>query len=276
MSTETSKFLETLMQQHFARLASVANHRTRGMSADAQQEVLAAALLAAWEQRSSFDPKDGEGAVAGVLAGWFDGLVRDAKRAFHKQALPAGAAEKLERLTADENTETQQTLEQFLSTLPPHKQAALKALMHGSSVRQAAAETGLSVPEIKQLKKRLRFHVLSDSLPQATPRRLPRESDDVDYLPNQIDRDIESLDGPRHDGHKDCPVCWRCSWFAKSWSVKLRPSPLADPDIRAAQDAIDRRKVAITGQINTDDSVQHVWISDTVTTVTQQYQEQRA
>jgi len=49
---------------------------------------------------------------------------------------------------------------------------------------------------------------------------------------------------------KDCPPCWRCMYFY-GWLPKeeLTPTGHSDPEVAAACDAINHRKIAIAGRV---------------------------
>ena len=49
---------------------------------------------------------------------------------------------------------------------------------------------------------------------------------------------------------KDCPPCWRCMYFY-GWLPKeeLAPTGHSDPEVAAACDAINHRKIAIAGRV---------------------------
>lgn len=62
-----------------------------------------------------------------------------------------------------------------------------------------------------------------------------------------IDHEIEKLlRRPKHE-RADCPSCWRCRWYDGLAPVAWAPPHFASDEVRAAVDAVERRKIEIAG-----------------------------
>lgn len=64
---------------------------------------------------------------------------------------------------------------------------------------------------------------------------------------HRIDHEVERLlQRPKHE-RADCPSCWRCRWYDGLTPAAWAPPTLASPEVRAAVDAVERRKIEIAG-----------------------------
>lgn len=186
----------------------------RGLPRDSADDVLAHALLLAWERRAEFDPGEQ------TLPRWFDRLIREARRALRAPQPHANYAELLADLAGAEDIERsaqlQQASERLVASFGDDAQRVLKLRADGSSIRAIAEELRLNVCTVRAICARAR-RLGSEWLPAPPVERAvsPRvgSSDDDSGRKAPIDHEIERLLRRPKAERADCPVCWRCMWF---------------------------------------------------------------
>lgn len=236
---------------HLSRCAATAGRQLRGLASADRDDVLADALLAAWEQREEFDPiKDGS------LAQWFELRAKIARQRLRRRGKREGHSDHalLTALLAADDTEQAaeawETVEDLASELTEPQRAALDLLAAGHSIRTVAKELSLGRSTVRGLSKRL------ERLQQLTPRRrygsaptASRTSDSDMRQQAPIDHKIERMLHRPATERGDCPVCWRCSWFEGLLPAKYEAPRSVDPEIEEAVRATDRRKQQIANTV---------------------------
>jgi DNA-directed RNA polymerase specialized sigma24 family protein len=239
---------QAFMKTHFNRLAKVAARLTGRLPIVAREEIFSASILWMLEHPYSFDPERGEGALEGRLVAWFAGIVKNERRRFLRQELPAGRADALEKLAADSDTAAEVEVPDIVASLPPKAQEAVAAFMLGDSLRTVAAATGMNRGELRALKKRLRFQLRTApvTLQHGCRRTPPTDSEAEHEHSSRIDRDLARIDNttpPRHGA--ECAPCLLCLWFEGFKGAK-DPGTAANVEMRSAIAGTYYRKVEIS------------------------------
>jgi hypothetical protein len=244
------KTINELFGVRFSRLADAGAPHLKRLCAEDYNEVLADAILDAWEHRAEYDETKEQIQI------WFAGFVQRARWRLRKRGQrETGRESSIERLDGllagndvEHAIECGQVAAQLEAEMTADERSAADLLLSGQSVRQVSAATGMNRGKVRGIAKRLRR--LNDIRPATdTPvsgaRKRKTDSDDSMRKPAKIDHDIEKLlDGPKTE-KADCPVCWRCCYFDGLMPVRYRASRHFEPEIRAAVFATEQRKIAI-------------------------------
>ena len=179
----------------------------RGLSRADADDVLGAALLAAWEQR---------GTVGTDVNAWFTGLLRTAR---DELSTSRGGRLRLATTASQDDTERAAALaeltERIDAELDDNDKPLLDLYAGGYTCAEIAARIHGTPTFVRRRLRSIRNRIgplrkwmpdLSIAIAQPTA---PPE--DAEAPP--IDHEIEKL--LRRPAHRtaDCPVCWRCSWF---------------------------------------------------------------
>lgn len=186
----------------------------RGLPPDAADDVLAHAVLLAWERRTEFDP------AMQTLPRWFDKLVLEAQRALRAPKPHENYAELLADLSGAEDTERaaqlQQAVERLTSAFGEDARQVLKLRAEGMSIAAIAAEMKFDKAVVRAIctrGRKLGAEWLPDAPVSKRAPRQPTSSDDDDSRPAPIDIEIERLLQRPKSERADCPICWRCTWY---------------------------------------------------------------
>lgn len=225
------------------RVSQRGSRYLRGLSRDDRDDVIAGALLSAWETRETYDQKT-------ALEDWFSAHLREARRSL-KRTDAFVSVERLAELVAPNNTERevqmQEAATRFIETLEETEQEVVERLMGGERWRTIVTELGVSGQRVKALNSKLRY--LHDYLPNAV--HAPkgpvghRESDEA----APIDHEIERMLRRGATTTADCPVCWRCSWFEGLLPAHYHPTALAEAEVSEAVRAVEARKIEIANEV---------------------------
>lgn len=222
-----------------ARVSKRGSRYLRGLQRVDREDVIAAAVLACWEDKESFDP------AVESLSDWFAVHLKAARRSFNGEQ---HAVEELnERLSVDEPeraAETQQAVEKLADELTPDERKVAALLAKGYTLKAIAAElTTVSRLDLRQMSRKLKR--LRDLLPERPiDRPAPVQVTSMRGMA-PIDHEIEKMLRRPASGRADCPVCWRCSWYMGLVPGNYKPTKLADPDVQAAVQATEARKIKI-------------------------------
>lgn len=227
-------------------------HLRRMQSAD-RDDILAMALAWCWEHRDAY-PLDVS------LDAWFEGVVRNCKRAFFRRE-SKHAHESLSELEAsaddpDIHAQATQALESMAQQMTPQEAIAGTMAANGASWSEIRKELGVSDGTLANIRKSIRrfralapvsgvaARVLRDS---ASRQRVADAADAVDDPAARIDKEIAQLDFPPPVGAPECPPCWRCKYFegylpGDHLSVRLK---IAEPEVRDSVARTEARKIQI-------------------------------
>ena len=221
------------------RAAKRALRLLRGLNAADRDDVLATALLSAWEDRAN---------AVGDLDTWFRDHVRLARSELPSNTRTRGiSAETLNRMANADTTEREAALSQLAYRITAEVDAADQPLLEmyaqGYSCTEIATRIQASPTFVRRRLRTVRSRLgplrawLPD-LPRIAETTRPAAAPD-DAEPPAIDHAIEKMLRRPKTPRSDCPVCWRCCWFdglAPHKHLVLQ----SDVDVR-------KRQIALTG-----------------------------
>jgi DNA-directed RNA polymerase specialized sigma24 family protein len=233
--------------------------RSRGLSRDARDDVIAAAMLWCWENRDNYS-------LTATLEQWFLGAVRDAykmwargesRNAFEYMAeIPTGD-------TTQAAAEARSSAQALVRALPrDYRRVALLEIQ--GYTRDEMEAKGLTRRTIDEARERIRQlrKFTPDAHEYRRVLRTPPAADNYEgseelteqgrkeESPSWIDREIAALDFPPPAG-KECPPCWRCKWFegylpGPRKEVRME---IVERSIKAAVLWTERRKQRIAQEV---------------------------
>ena len=221
------------------RAAKRALRLLRGLNATDRDDVLAAAILYAWEDRAN---------VGSDVDIWFRDHVRQARKEFPTNH--HSGQHELARMAAAEDTEREAALIELTERISADVDEADKPMLElyaqGFSVSEIAGRIQATPTFVRRRLRSVRNRIgpmrkwLPD-LPRtlATPvSQVSAPEDDAAAPP--IDHAIEKMLRRPKTPRADCPVCWRCSWF----------DGLAPHKHLVLESVVDKRKrqIALTGR----------------------------
>jgi RNA polymerase sigma factor (sigma-70 family) len=241
-----------------AQLAHIAGHSARhlrGFSSADREEIVAEALLRAWEARETFDPNEG------TLAVWFEKFIKAARQQARRrvQRDRTHSSEALDALASLEDpvraTHALHGAERLTADMTEQERAIAGLIAEGHSTRQISATLGVNRGIVKGVAKRLKR--IERLAPEAevmvhTARRT--DADEDTRKPAQIDLEIDALPTPPRTVGGNCAPCWRCLWFEGMLPApyRFRPARHVDPEIQGAIRATEARKIEIANlRLNT-------------------------
>lgn len=229
-----------------ARVSKRANRYLRGLSKADQSDVLATALLRCWEHRATYDPKV-------PLEDWFNDAVKFARREVRR-----GSHVSTEDLNAElggpDTTSRvaliQLTVRRFMESLQETEKRAVALLEEGYSMRTVAARLLMTRSDVRELQQRLKWFRAEMPDVQDRAKVLTARSADSDEVMD-IDRELERLEFAPPPG-KDCPPCWRCSWFRGYLPARYKPTKLVDHELQTAVRRTEVQKIRIATNVRGD------------------------
>jgi hypothetical protein len=247
MSSAAEAFVTAL-----ARASKRAGKFLRGLSKHDRDDVIATALLDCWEHRADYN-------IAQPLDDWFMDALRAARRAFKRGEYVTAEEFNQEMAVPDDTSVRAQAVEAadiLAAAFSDREHLLLADVMVGMSWRDVARKhnaSGQEVGGVTRKLNRLRDLIPSRQEVQRTIRKFaPSFHMDASEpgRETQIDRDLARLEFPPPHS-KDCPPCWRCLWYMGFMPAKYtkRTTAPADADVQAAVWAIENRKIAIAGAI---------------------------
>lgn len=206
-----------------ARSRAPAQKFLRGLNREDADDVLAQAVLFAWEHRAEYTND-----VA--PAQWFSRFLSQARRAFKPhgpmtrsldELTAARGVDRLADLASSADTaresEVRSAAEGLLAAFDADERRVLRLRSAGHSVKETAELTGFPRAHVMRVMARARRY--RDVLPELAPAERTRrhvtagEHDPEKREPAAIDAEIERiLQRPRTE-RADCPPCWRCMWY---------------------------------------------------------------
>jgi RNA polymerase sigma factor (sigma-70 family) len=231
------------------RASRRARRHLRDLSAADRDDVIGAAILWCWENRSLYNP-------AVPLDDWFVGAIRNARRDWARGEARE-ASELVEDIASADDTlaraETEEAARKLLEAMPAQYRLPLR-MIAGGYTRAEIMAAGVSKDAIYEARARARQ--LRRLLPEDTEYRRvlragAREGSDNDTRSQApIDREIEKLEFSPPQG-KECPPCWRCKWFEGYLPGAHKPvrMPLQEPEVRFAVLDTEARKVQIAKRV---------------------------
>jgi len=224
--------------------------RSRQLSKDARDDVIASAMLWCWENHDNYS-------LTTTLETWFVNAVRDAYRAYLRGERH-GATEIVQEMGAKDDPEYNAVLRDAVRTLSSNMDEIDRAIVQLRLDDKTHSEIGLAL-KIERSAITKRLNRLSTFLPSSahtntilrrvvTPPKPP--SDDLHGEASNIDKEIAALDFPPPPG-KECPPCWRCKYFegylpGEHRSVRM---PIQEPEVREAVLNTEQRKIEIAQEV---------------------------
>lgn len=234
----------------------------RGLSHEDKDEVIARAVLAAWERRTELDTERGSVEV------WFNFILRTARQDWASESdwtynidSEPNAIERLHHLSVESaNPETileaEQESAEFMASLSDTERNALMQLVDGQPVKAIVDDTGLPRRKIDKLRRRAQR--IGAQPQRALPgERAPRGlAEDHDQRPSNIDREISAwLRGGLHRTTGLCRPCLACAWFDGFKNYALYPHKIVDAEVaKAIGDTLQRKRNIAEGLTKCQDS----------------------
>lgn len=242
--------LDAFAQELARECGRLSKRPLRRLSRADAEDVLASAVLAAWEQHSSFDPKRGN------VSAWFGGFLHNALRAKHKSGKGIRPIEDYRRQVAETDdtekaAEMMQKMDSLDAQLTAADKEALVLLGKGFTIRVVSDRLKLPRSAVRRLFHRIRGLEISVSrwAHQSGATQPAIESDDAHAEQTEIDRELEKLSFPPRHG-KECPPCILCAWWEgfRPTNATLVQMEVADLEVREAQVATYFRKTEISAR----------------------------
>jgi hypothetical protein len=231
--------------------ASQANKflRARGLQKADRDDVIAAAMLWCWENRDNYS-------LTTTLETWFMNAVRNAYQDLKRNELPT-SYESLENIGGEDTTygavsaesDARSLLQQLTAPEREIVAQALDGVTWREMIRHGTPETLLK--QTKEVLRVLRKTMPDNAARAALARTAPTvSSDNADDQISEIDMALEKLDFPPPAG-KDCPLCWRCSWYYGFMPDGKRSTrmDIEDREVREAVKSTEARKIEIAQQV---------------------------
>lgn len=225
-------------------------HYLRWARGQDRDDIIATAMLSAWEARANYDP------TKGGLDDWFAEHMKVAAKESKKQERRQQRSINLDALRDLQNEPSVEGEERGLETADAARVAMenLTELEREVAERLAAGESMRAIRQIagSNVTRRMfaKLRRLKDLLPDAVISRgrgagpLPA-SDNYSKMA-EIDHEIERMLRRPATEQSDCPVCWRCCWFdgltPKNYHA---PTHVHEPDVLAAVRDTEARKILI-------------------------------
>lgn len=225
-----------------ARASQRAQKYLRGLEPADRDDILSTAILWCWENKANYRPTIS-------LEVWVTDAIRHAKRDWERQE-SRETSELIEAIAAPDDTSwnaaIQDAIRAMMDSMDERDRSIVTLMLDGKGQDHIATQVGLSVSGVKRRLTRLRKFLPESAHFKLELRKVMSDSDRSQEPQSGIDKDIERLEFmPQHG--KDCPPCWRCKWFegllpGPHRTVRL---PIVEPEIRAAMNAIEGKKVEI-------------------------------
>jgi DNA-directed RNA polymerase specialized sigma24 family protein len=247
---------EEIFTMQLARAAGKTANKflhARGLQKADRDDVVSSALLWCWVNRANYS-------LTTTLETWFMNAVRDAYKNLKREELPS-SEDAIGILTGGNDTHNiaaaESAVDALLSALTPVDREIALLTMQGFTYREIWKQHGYPkrvIDEAHQRIKQLRRFLPEPEVRVAvrsgvTPRRA--SSDDVeDTERSRIDAEIEQLDFAPPAG-KECPICWRCSWYYGFLPDGKRDTrmDIEDLEVREAVKNTEARKIEIAQQV---------------------------
>lgn len=224
--------------------------RARGLQKADRDDVIAAAMLWCLENRATYS-------LTTTLETWFMNAIRDAYKNFQRDELPT-AEESLDNMSRGEDetfdiVAAESSAKALLKAMPPeYKQVALLT-MQGYTRRELMKQghdqyvIDSTYARIKQLRRLVPDESRSKRLVQTAA---AVASDHAGDQLSEIDMALEQLEFAPPAG-KDCPPCWRCSWYDGFLPLGKRDTrmEIEDAEVREAVKSTEARKIMIAQQV---------------------------
>jgi len=228
----------------------------RGLQRADRDDVISAALLWCWQNRAKYS-------LTTTLETWFMNAVRDAYKNLTRGELPV-SEQSIDTLAGGDDTHNISSAESAASALlgaltPVDREIALLT-MQGFTYREIWKKHGHPkkvIDDAQQRIKQLRRFLPDPEVRTAIRRGVTPRSPNLDELddspqsqPSSIDIEIEQLDFAPPAG-KECPICWRCSWYYGFLPDGKRDTrmEIADLEVREAVKNTEARKIQIAQQV---------------------------
>jgi RNA polymerase sigma factor (sigma-70 family) len=250
MNSATETFAVTLAR---ASKQAMRFLRARGLTKDARDDVIAAAMLWCWENQNNYS-------LTATLEVWFLGAMRNAYRDYLRGEIRNGTTEIVENMGAKDDPEYNVVLQDAVATLAKNMdeidRAIVQLTLNGKNQREVREALSVDARTIERRLAKMREQIPASAHVNTILRRIVTpptpESDelDVNYKP-QIDKEIEALEFVPPQG-KECPPCWRCKWFEGYMPGKgnrYYRFNLNEVDVSEAVAKTEREKVRIAQEV---------------------------
>lgn len=216
----------------------------RWTPAQDRNDVIATAMLSAWEARGTYCPTEHS------LDDWFaehiKRAVAEGKRGSHAPVSLESMQEPADPVDTERELATRQAAEVAYAELDELEREIVLKLAVGASMREIRA-LGASYVTRRMFNKLRRLAQLLPDLPRPRAAGKPvRDSDDIKDKLAAIDHEIERMLRRPATERADCPVCWRCCWFEglkpKNYHA---PKHIIESEVLAAVTVTEARKIEI-------------------------------
>lgn len=225
-----------------ARASQGAYRVLRGFERDRAEDVLAAATAWCWENRAKFD------ATVEPLGRWFSRRLRAELQALRRSEHRYVELDE-STLVSREAPDVAVEIEQSALVLAKRDAQILRMVARGERVQDIARELHCRVQDVWRVRHRLEAAPRTDTL--AASAAVTRESPNDPPLA-RIDYEIASILSTPRDSTGECRPCWRCLWYdGYQGPDTYFPPKCVDPEVRAAIEATERRKIEIAKEVST-------------------------
>jgi RNA polymerase sigma factor (sigma-70 family) len=227
--------------------------RARGLTRDARNDVIAAAMLWCWENQDNYS-------LTATLDQWFLGAIRNAYRDYLRGEIRHGTTDVVESMGAKDDPEYNTMLQDAVKTLAANMdeidRAIVQLTLDGKSQREVHTALSLDMRTVERRLAKMRDQIPESAHANTILRRIvtPMAADMYEGYNKDgeswIDKEIAALDFPPPSG-KECPPCWRCKWFegympGAGRSVRM---PIQERSVKAAVLWTERRKIKIAQEV---------------------------
>lgn len=246
--------MTTAVEVFVVQLARASKHagrylRNRNLSPEDRADILAAAMLWCWENRTSYS-------LTTTIETWFTNAIRDAYKAW-RRGESRQAAEIIEDIGVPDDTSARaqslQIMEKIttrVAAMPELEQKIAALLMREWTHEEIRAELKVDSNMIPVVRRKLMpfSKQLSDTADTRwlVRKTLSRDSDEASDALAPIDKEIEALEFAPPAG-KECPPCWRCKWFEGYMPGAHLPvrMPITEPMVAEAVSNTEAEKIRI-------------------------------
>jgi RNA polymerase sigma factor (sigma-70 family) len=226
--------------------------RVRGLTKDAREDVIAAAMLWCWENQDNYS-------LTATLEQWFLGAIRNAYRDYRRGEIRSGTTEIVENMGAKDDPEYNAVLRDAVRTLEANMDEVDRAIVQlrldDKTHSEISATLSIERSAITKRLNRLGAFIPSSAHVNTILRRsiTPKADDTYEGRANGdswVDHEISQLEAmPKHGA--DCPPCWRCKWFEGYMPGPHVPMrmPIREPEVRDAVLDTEARKIEIAQEV---------------------------
>jgi DNA-directed RNA polymerase specialized sigma24 family protein len=225
------------------RAAKRNGHLLSGLKQADRDDAIAAAMLDAWEKRETL-----KGAK---LEEWFADILRIAVRHIKRSSRSQSySVMKINEIAAPDSTsqsaEALSGAEELAKKLTMREQQVAMKLAEGYSQYAISVDLDMPKSELKKITRKLKkLNSRQDFSAPRAPYAPPLDSDHREVTAAPIDHAIEALLRRPANTTADCVVCWKCMWFDGLTPAHYHPPQLVEPEIQAAVEATEARKIQI-------------------------------